>query len=64
MMSHGMILLALTSIYEEMRLDALAALVVVHPIRVEEREDDYIAVILNATLCHMELCTGAQENGL
>ena len=64
MMSHRMTLLALTFVYEETWPYALAALVVVHPIGLGEGEDDYIAFVLNATMYHMELCTGAQENGL
>ena len=35
-----------------------------HPIRAEDGEDDYVAVVLDATLCHMEMCAGAQERGL
>ena len=64
MMSHGMTLLALILIEDDMWLDALAALVAVHPIRAGDGEDDYIAVVLDATLCHMEMCAGAQERGL
>ena len=61
MMSHGMTLLALTTVFKETWPNALAALVVVHPIRPGKGEDDYIAVVLNATMCHMELCASAQE---
>ena len=61
MMSHSMTLLALTLVEEKMWPDALATLVVVHPIRPREGEDDYIAVVLDATMCHMELCADAQE---
>ena len=64
MMSHGMTLLALTSTTDERWANALAALLVVHPIRPSEGEDDYIAVVLDAKFCHMELCTGAQDKGL
>ena len=35
-----------------------------HPIRAEDGEDDYIAVVLDTTLCHMEMCAGAQGRGL
>ena len=56
MMSHGMTLLALTSTTDERWANTLAALLAVHPIRPGEGEDDYIAVVLNAKLCHMELC--------
>ena len=59
-----MTLLALIPIYDETWFDALAALVVVHLIRPGEGEDDFIVVILNATMCHMELYAGAQEKGL
>ena len=64
MMSHRMTLLALTLIEDETWPDALAALIVVHPIRIGDGEDDYIVVFLDATLCHMELCADAQERGL
>ena len=64
MMSHMMILLALTPVEEETWPNALAALVVVHPFRPGKREDDYIAVVLDATMCHMELYAGAQDRGL
>ena len=64
MMSHGMTLLALTLAIDKMWLDTLATLVAVHPIRPGDGDDDYIVVILDATLCHMELCAGAQERGL
>ena len=59
MMSHGMTLLALTMVNDEMWPNAHAALVVVHPIWPGEEEDDYIVVVLEATLCHMELCADA-----
>ena len=62
MMSHRMTLLALTPIDDEMWPNTLAALVVVHPIR--PGDDDYIVVVLDATLCHMELCARDQERGL
>ena len=64
MMSHGMTLLALTSTPDGWWANALAALFAVHPIRPGEGEDDYIAVVLDAKFCHMELCAGAQDKGL
>ena len=64
MMSHRMTLLVLTPVDNDIWLDAMAALVVVHSIRPGDGDDDYIAVVLDATLCHMELCVGAQERGL
>ena len=64
MMSHGMILLALTSTPDEWWANALAALLAVHPIWAGKGEDDYIAVVLDAKFCHMELCVGAQDKGL
>ena len=64
MMSHGMTLLALTEVEDDMWPDALATLVAVHPIGAGDGEDDYVAVVLDATLCHMEMCAGAQERGL
>ena len=63
-MLHGMALLVLTSVYEETWPNALAALVVVHPIWPGEGEDDYIAVMLNATMCYTQLCANAQGKGL
>ena len=44
--------------------NALVALIAVHPIRPGDGDDDYIAVILDSTMCHMELYAGAQERGL
>ena len=35
-----------------------------HSIRAGDGEDDYVAVVLDATLCHMEMCAGVQERGL
>ena len=64
MMSHIMTLLALTSIADERWTNALAALLVVHPIRLGKGEDDYIAVVLDTKVCHMELCAGTQDKGL
>ena len=64
MMSHGMTLLALAPVDDETWPNALATLVVVHLIRPGDGDHDYIAVILYATMCHMELCAGAQERGL
>ena len=64
MMSHGMTLLALREVKDEFFAFAVAALVAVHPIRAGDEEDDYVAVVLDATLCHMEMCAGAQERGL
>ena len=64
MMSHRMTLLALALVNGEMWPDALAALVVVRPVRPGDGDDDYIAVVLDATLYHMELCARAQERGL
>ena len=64
MMSYGMTLLALTEVEDDMWPFALAALVAVHQIRVGDGEDDYVAVVLDTTLCHMEMCANAQERGL
>ena len=63
-MSHGMTLLAMSKVTDELFPFALVAFLAVHPIRPSEGDDDYIAVILDATMCHMELCAGAQERGL
>ena len=64
MMSHDMTLLALKEVHDEFFAFALAALIAMHPIRAGNGEDDYVAVVLDATLCHMEMCAGAQERGL
>ena len=64
MMSHDMTLLALKEVQDEFFAFALAALIAVHPIRAGDREDDYVAVVLDATLCHMEMCAGAHDRGL
>ena len=64
MMSHGMTLLTLREVKDEFFAFAIAALVAVHPIWAGDGEDDYVAVVLDATLCHMEMCAGAQERGL
>ena len=64
MMSHGMTLLALREVKDKFFVFAVAALVAVHPIRAGDGEDDYVAVVLDATLCHMEMCAAAQERGL
>ena len=64
MMSHDMTLLALREVKDDFWPFALAALVAVHPIRAGDGEDDYVAVVLDATVCHMEMCAGAQERGL
>ena len=34
-----------------------------HPIRAGDKEDDYVVVVLDATLCHMKMCASAQERG-
>ena len=64
MMSHGMTLLAMSGVADELFAFALVALLVVHPIRAGDGDDDYIAVVLDATRCHMDLCAGVQERGL
>ena len=64
MMSHDMTLLVLREVQDEFFPFALAALVAVHPIWARDGEDDYVVVVLDATLCHMEMCVGAQERGL
>ena len=64
MMSDRMTLLAFTSTLDEKWANALVALLAVHPIRPGEGEDKYIAIVLDAKFCHMELCAGAQDKGL
>ena len=64
MMSHGMTLLAMSEVTDKLFPFALVALLAVHPMRPGEGDDEYIAVVLDATMCHMELYAGAQERGL
>ena len=64
MMSHGMTLLAMSEVTDELFAFALVALLVVHPIRPGDGDDDYIAIVFDATMCHMDLRAGAQERGL
>ena len=64
MMSHSMTLLAMSEVTDEVFAFALVALLAVHPIRLGDSDDDYIVVVLDATMCHMDLCAGAQERGL
>ena len=64
MMSHGMTLLAMSELKDQVFPFALVAHLAVHPIRPSNGDDDYIAVVLNATMSHMNLCAGAQERGL
>ena len=56
MMSHGMTLLALSEVQDKLFLFALVAFVAVHLIRPGDGDDDYVAVVLDVTMCHMELC--------
>jgi hypothetical protein len=44
--------------------DAVAALIAVHPVVEGDGEDDHIAVILNAKLCHHVCCAGANNKGM
>ena len=64
MMSHGLTLLALREVKDELFAFAVAALVAMHPIWAGDGEDDYVVAVFDATLCHMEMCAGAQERGL
>ena len=64
MMSYDITLLAFREVKDDFWPFALAAFVAVHPIRGGDGEDDYVAVVLDATLCHMEMCAGTQERGL
>lgn len=61
MVSHGMTLLNLKSVEDDVVPNAVAALLEVYPVRVGEGEDDYIAVVLDASLCHHELCLGEHD---
>ena len=64
MMSHGMTLLQLTPVEDETWPDAIATLLAVHPIREGEGEDDFIAVVFDARLCHHNLCIGSHDRGV
>ena len=59
MMSHGMTLLAMSEVTDELFAFALVALLAVHPIRLGDCDDDYITIVLDATMCHMDLYAGA-----
>ena len=63
MMSHGMTLLALAKVQDDIFPFALVALLAVYPIRLGNGSD-YITVVLDTTMCHMGLCVGAQERSL
>ena len=45
-------------------IDVVAALLSVYPILVDDGEDNYIVVVLNAKLCHHKMCAGAQDKGV
>ena len=64
MMSHGMTLLALAPVDDKIWPDALTTFVAVHLIRPGDGDDNYIAVVLDTTMCHIELCAGAQKRRL
>ena len=64
MMFHGMTLLAMLVVKDEVFAFPLVALLAVHPIKAGDGDDDYIAVVMDATMCHMDLCVGTQERGL
>ena len=59
MMFHGMTILAMSEVKDEVFAFALVALLAVHLIKAGDGDDDYIAVVMDATLCHMDLCAGA-----
>jgi hypothetical protein len=44
--------------------DAVVALIAVHPVVEGDGEDDHIAVIMNAKLCHHACCAGANDKGM
>jgi hypothetical protein len=44
--------------------DAIVALIAVHLVVEGDGEDDHIAVIMNAKLCHHACCTGANDKGM
>ena len=64
MMSHSMTLLAMSKVTDKLFAFAFVALLAVHPIRPGDSDDNYIAVVLDATMCHMDLYVGIQERGL
>lgn len=64
MMSHGMTLLKISAIEDDSWPDAVAILLAVHPEREGAGDDDFIVGVLNAKLCHHDLCAGAQDKGV
>jgi sRNA-binding protein len=44
--------------------DAVVALIAVHPMVEGDDEDDHIAVIMNAKLCHHTCCAGANDKDM
>ena len=64
MMSHGMTLLAMSEVKDEVFAIAFVALLAVHPIKPSDGDDDYIAMVMDATMYHMDLLASAQERGL
>jgi hypothetical protein len=44
--------------------DAVATLIAVHPVVERDGEDNHIAVIMNAELCHHACCAGANDKGM
>ena len=58
MISHGMMLLALAAIDDNKWSDVVAALQMVHLVRVGDGEDNFIAVVMNTRLYNHELCCG------
>jgi hypothetical protein len=44
--------------------EAIAALFAVHPVTKVDGEDDHIAVILNAKLCHHSCCAETNDKGM
>jgi hypothetical protein len=44
--------------------DAVVALIAIHPVVEGDGEDDHIAVIMNAKLCHHACCAGANDKGM
>ena len=58
MMLLGMTLLVLQFVVDDNWSDAIETFLVVHPIQAGDGENDHIAVVLNAKLCHHEMCAG------
>ena len=59
-----MMLLTIVSIEDEKWSDTVVALLAEQFVRVEDGDNDYIAVVMNARLCHHDMFFGTQDKGI